>query len=115
MPHKLRLLRAQVRVEARRSFEAFNVLCDDVLAEHVEVEIVFVVAEGLLDFFTGGNETEIDEGADTDLKQEVSECEGRRTGDRTDRGDGVPAEVVDELEGQEEEVEPYGAGRERIS
>ena len=47
--------------------------------------------ERLLDLFTGGDEAEINECGDADT------------------GDGVPMELVDQLEREGEEVEPNGA------
>ena len=69
----------------------FDIRMNNLLAEHIEVKIVLVVTEGLFNFFTSSNETEVDDGGDGDTRNaEV-------------------AEVFDELEGEEEEVDPDGA------
>jgi hypothetical protein len=41
---ELGLLQAQVRVEARCGLEALDVLRNDDLAEHIDMEVVLVVA-----------------------------------------------------------------------
>lgn len=56
-----------------------------------------VVAEGLLDLLARREEADVEERGDADA------------------GDGVPPELLDELEGQEEEVEPDGAVRKCVN
>ena len=132
---RVRVVRAEVDVRARDALDALDVGVDDRVAEEIEVEVVLcafpsvrllskplwcsnesahlVVAwnqpvrctvlekrhategtrrtEGLFDFLTGCDETKVNERGDADAE------------------DGVVAEEVDELEGEEEQVNPDGA------
>jgi len=78
----------EIRIKAGRNLETLNVRTDDLLAEHIQVEIVGVVAERLLDFFSGSEEAKVNERGDGHS------------------GDGVPLELFDQLEGKEEKVNP---------
>jgi len=86
------LMRRQIRVQTRRGLEALDIDADDILAEHIQVKIILVVAKRLLNLVTRCDEAEVDECSDADSR------------------DGVPAKVVCELEREQEEVEPDGGG-----
>jgi len=80
----------KISIQTWNTFQAINIFVDDFLAEEVQVEIILVVAKWLLDLFSGSEKSQVDERGDTD--------NGYRT----------PATLVDELEGQEEEIYPNG-------